>query len=216
MISLDKQIPDYYTQEHKELALAFAAQAAIAIQNARLFAETQRRAAQQEALNTIIAAAATALDLPGLVATSMDRILTATGLQQGGIWAAGHHHRVSIPRRADGCDSPEKGGMEAETPITLAVEDWNGSDVPELVNWMVKTGAGRRHSQQFLHTGDGGGPINRWLGALRTHAQAMATSGSVAPAVRGPTGRHSRRSPAFGARSQGAGATIAAGAGHGY
>ncbi len=97
MISLDKQIPNYYTQEHKDLALAFAAQAAIAIQNARLFAETQRRAAQQEALNTIIAAAATALDLPSLVATTMDRILTATGLQQGGIWAAGHYHRVDIP-----------------------------------------------------------------------------------------------------------------------
>ncbi len=97
MISLDKQIPNYYTPEHRDLALAFAAQAAIAIQNAQLFAETQRRAAQQEALNTIIAAAAAALDLPGLVATTMDRILTATGLQQGGIWVAGHYHRVDIP-----------------------------------------------------------------------------------------------------------------------
>ena len=138
MISLDKQIPDYYTQEHKELALAFAAQAAIAIQNARLFAETQRRAAQQEALNTIIAAAATALDLPSLVATTMDRILTTTGLQQGGIWAAGHHHRVDIPDELMEAIRQNRGEVETETPITLAIEDWNGRDVPELVNWMAK------------------------------------------------------------------------------
>jgi PAS domain S-box-containing protein len=37
MISLDKKEPGFYTQEHAHLALAFAAQAAIAVENARLF-----------------------------------------------------------------------------------------------------------------------------------------------------------------------------------
>jgi PAS domain S-box-containing protein len=41
MITLDKREPGFYTQEHARLALAFAAQAAIAMENARLF-ESER------------------------------------------------------------------------------------------------------------------------------------------------------------------------------
>ena len=41
MIALDKREPEFYTQEHAQLAQAFAAQAAIAIENARLF-ESER------------------------------------------------------------------------------------------------------------------------------------------------------------------------------
>lgn len=37
MLAVDKHDPNFYTPEHAELALAFASQAAIAIQNARLF-----------------------------------------------------------------------------------------------------------------------------------------------------------------------------------
>lgn len=138
MISLDKQIPNYYTSEHRDLALAFAAQAAIAIQNAQLFVETQRRAVQQEALNTIITAAATALDLPSLVATTMDRILTATGLQQGAIWAAGHYHRVDIPKELMEAIGEYRSERQTKIPVTLAIEDWSDDDLPELVQWMAK------------------------------------------------------------------------------
>ncbi len=42
MIAIDKQQPDFYTEKHAQLAMSFAAQAAIAIENARLFDETQR------------------------------------------------------------------------------------------------------------------------------------------------------------------------------
>jgi signal transduction histidine kinase len=38
MLTLDKSEPDYYTARHARLAMAFAAQAAVAIQNARLYA----------------------------------------------------------------------------------------------------------------------------------------------------------------------------------
>ncbi|MBL7163015.1 MAG: GAF domain-containing protein [Anaerolineales bacterium] len=41
MIALDKQEPGFYTEEDARLVLAFAAQSAIAIENARLFEETQ-------------------------------------------------------------------------------------------------------------------------------------------------------------------------------
>ncbi len=42
MIAVDKQQPGFYTEKHAQLAMSFAAQAAIAIENARFFDETQR------------------------------------------------------------------------------------------------------------------------------------------------------------------------------
>ena len=42
-LGIDKQEPDFYTPEHARLAMAFAAQAAIAIENARLFNEEHRQ-----------------------------------------------------------------------------------------------------------------------------------------------------------------------------
>jgi two-component sensor histidine kinase len=44
MIALDKREPGFYTPEHARLAEAFAAQAAIAIENARLYEQAQRDA----------------------------------------------------------------------------------------------------------------------------------------------------------------------------
>jgi two-component system cell cycle sensor histidine kinase/response regulator CckA len=53
MIALDKSDPRFYTQEHARLAEAFAAQAAVAIENARLYQQAQqeiseRRRAEEE------------------------------------------------------------------------------------------------------------------------------------------------------------------------
>jgi diguanylate cyclase (GGDEF)-like protein/PAS domain S-box-containing protein len=42
MLAFDKNIPNFYTQEQSQFALAFAAQAAIAIENARLFSDAQK------------------------------------------------------------------------------------------------------------------------------------------------------------------------------
>ncbi len=51
MIALDRQEPHFYTEEHARLAMAFAAQAAIAIENARLYEELQ---ANMRELQTIL------------------------------------------------------------------------------------------------------------------------------------------------------------------
>ncbi|MCS6910108.1 MAG: diguanylate cyclase [Anaerolineales bacterium] len=48
--SLDKVEPDFYRPKHAERLAAFAGQAALAVENARLFAETQRRAEEQRIL----------------------------------------------------------------------------------------------------------------------------------------------------------------------
>ena len=86
LLSLDKEEPGFYTEHHAALAVAFAHQAAIAIENARLFEETHRRAAHLEALNAIIAATATALDLPALLETALEHVLQALGVEMGVIW----------------------------------------------------------------------------------------------------------------------------------
>jgi signal transduction histidine kinase/ActR/RegA family two-component response regulator/Trp operon repressor len=51
MISLDNHKPGFYTQEHADLAMAFAAQAAIAIRNAQLFDEAQKAKESAESAN---------------------------------------------------------------------------------------------------------------------------------------------------------------------
>ncbi len=69
MLTLDKFTENFYTPEHARLAQAFAAQAAVAIENARLFDETRRllqeteqRVNEQFTVNTISRALASQLD----------------------------------------------------------------------------------------------------------------------------------------------------------
>ena len=63
MIALDKQETDFYTLAHARLAEAFAAQAAVAIENARLFESEQEQRRLNEALALAIAAISGTLDI---------------------------------------------------------------------------------------------------------------------------------------------------------
>ncbi len=63
MIALDSHQPGFYTEEHARLAQTFAAQAALAIENARLFNETDRRARNLETLQTLALTINSSLDL---------------------------------------------------------------------------------------------------------------------------------------------------------
>ena len=47
MLAFNKKEIDYYTQEQSQFALAFAAQAAIAIENARLYTDAQKELAEK-------------------------------------------------------------------------------------------------------------------------------------------------------------------------
>jgi len=67
MITLDKCQPGFYTQEHARLAQAFAAQAAIAIENARLFGETERLKAFNEGVVQGVAEAILIEDTQGIL-----------------------------------------------------------------------------------------------------------------------------------------------------
>jgi signal transduction histidine kinase/CheY-like chemotaxis protein len=74
MLALDKHEKAFYTPEHAQLAIAFAAQAAVAIENARLF-DTERAAREQAeaqnrqmaALNRMAQAVTSTLDLQAVL-----------------------------------------------------------------------------------------------------------------------------------------------------
>jgi GAF domain-containing protein len=63
MLALDKRDPGFYTSEHARLASAFAVQAAIAIDNARLYEEIKRHLEELTALHAIDMAMISSLDL---------------------------------------------------------------------------------------------------------------------------------------------------------
>jgi GAF domain-containing protein len=63
LLNLDKEQAGFYTQHHAQLAAAFATQAAVAIQNARLYAEARAHAAELGQLYTAAREISASLDL---------------------------------------------------------------------------------------------------------------------------------------------------------
>jgi signal transduction histidine kinase/CheY-like chemotaxis protein len=74
MIALDKPGHNFYTQEHARLALAFAAQAAIVIENARLFNQEQQRRRKAEALRELSLALGSTLDVQEVLEQLLERV----------------------------------------------------------------------------------------------------------------------------------------------
>lgn len=77
MLALDKQAVGFYTQEHVRLASAFAAQAAVAIENARLYEETRRHAFELETLADISASLRTAQTVPEMLPLLLEKAVAA-------------------------------------------------------------------------------------------------------------------------------------------
>jgi PAS domain S-box-containing protein len=120
--------PQYWPEPQRETILTFARQAVIALQNARLFEETRRRAVQQEALSAIIAAAATAPDVPTLLETALDFCLRALGLERGGIWIDDFSFSRGLPVELSELSLSHSNPAGYETSRSLVVDDW------ELIN----------------------------------------------------------------------------------
>lgn len=107
-----------------ETLLAFTRQAAIALQNTRLFNETRRRALHQEILNKIIAEAARAPHLKDLVETVLDLTMDAINVHQGGLWVSGYKALRNIPESLGLTETKMAKRRGAGTAGTLAVPDW--------------------------------------------------------------------------------------------
>jgi two-component system, cell cycle sensor histidine kinase and response regulator CckA len=119
----------YYDQVHpwsdaeQEVMLAFSRQAAVALQNARLFDEARRRAAHLEALNAIITAVAGASDLQSLLEIALDNSLKALGLRMGGIWVGETMVLRKLPLLI-GKANAGAGPLGLTSQVTVVVDDW--------------------------------------------------------------------------------------------
>ncbi len=67
LLSLDKQEVGFYRPEHAQLLSAFAAQAALALHNASLFADKTDSLVREQRLNEMIQATSATLDLPSVL-----------------------------------------------------------------------------------------------------------------------------------------------------
>jgi GAF domain-containing protein len=74
MLTLSKNEKAYYDERHARLITTIANQAAVAIENARLYEEAEQRAREMSALLDISGAVASTLELRPLVSTILDQL----------------------------------------------------------------------------------------------------------------------------------------------
>ena len=106
MLALDKRQPEFYTKEHARLAMAFAAQAAIAIHNARLFQETETRAREMASL-AAVGRAMTTLELDDVLNSIAENALQAANTEISSVYLLDEEHKCLIPRSVCGIDWQE-------------------------------------------------------------------------------------------------------------
>jgi PAS domain S-box-containing protein len=76
-------VSNLYTDRDRDLLTAIASQASIAVQNARLFENTQKRNEELAALNEIIGAASQTLELGSMLDTVLEKVLETIGFSAG-------------------------------------------------------------------------------------------------------------------------------------
>ena len=87
MISVQSYEPNKYIDEDTALLEMLAAHAGAAIENARLFEETRRRAVHQAVLNSIISVTAHAGSEPAeILSTTLEQTLSALNMEMGSLW----------------------------------------------------------------------------------------------------------------------------------
>jgi len=83
LLTINKKEPGLYTATMAELALAFANQAAIAIEKARLFEETRRRLAREERLNELAHTLGGEMELATIIPRLLPLVIELTGADAG-------------------------------------------------------------------------------------------------------------------------------------
>ncbi|MBI2997999.1 MAG: GAF domain-containing protein, partial [Deltaproteobacteria bacterium] len=82
-LALSDQKGRIYSDREVALVQTFADQAALALENARLFEETGHRAREQAALNAIATATSQSLRIDDMLRIALDKVLEVTGREQG-------------------------------------------------------------------------------------------------------------------------------------
>jgi PAS domain S-box-containing protein len=122
---------DAFGEHDERLLITLANQAAVAIENARLFEETRRRASRQVALNAIIRASArTGTRLDEILNIALEQTLKALGLDMGAIWLSWSSRGIQrvvargIPSTIDTLMSSASMGGNIALSRTLVINDW--------------------------------------------------------------------------------------------
>ncbi len=158
VISIDKYEPDFYNEKLAELATAFAAQAAIAIENARLL-ETERAAREQaETLRAAAQSLSGTLDIPDVFDLILAELRKAVP------------YRAATVQQLDGTEMVIVGGHgfpNLDELLGLRF-DWRGPDDParELVETLepVIVPDVSARFEHFKEEAHGGGSVKSFMG----------------------------------------------------
>ena len=102
----------------------FTRLAAVALQNARLFDETRRRAIQQESLNAIIASAVLAPSVDVMIMNVVELAIRALAAEKGGIWIDEHIFLRGLPTDFAAVVSQALKAEGISLSATIVVENW--------------------------------------------------------------------------------------------
>ncbi len=133
-INVESPVRDAFGEHDERLMNTLANQAAMGIENARLFEETRRRAIRQVAVNAIISASArVGTGLDEILNIALEQTLKALNLDMGAIWLSWSPR--SVQRIVSRGSPPTINAMMANAVVagdisfarTMVVNDWNNS-----------------------------------------------------------------------------------------
>ena len=101
-ITLDNYKPAAYDESNVETAMAFAYQAAAAIENARLYDETQRRLSELETINRLSASLRTTQPVDEMLNILLNETLNLIQTEHGSIWLYDSAENHLVQRAARG------------------------------------------------------------------------------------------------------------------
>ena len=135
MVVLSYTDPNAYDEHDRDVLVAIASQIAIALQNARLFNETQQRNAELTALNEIISSASQTLELKAILDAVLKQTMQVVGFEGGLITMYNETRdklerivRIGLPGRIP--DDPAEGLEDSlcavifKTKQALVIEDF--------------------------------------------------------------------------------------------
>jgi PAS domain S-box-containing protein len=135
MIALDKREPGFYTQKHARLAEAFAAQAAVAVENARLFHAEREQRELAEALAEATAAVGSTLDLDQVLAAVLEEVRGLLDVTACSVWL--------LASSSAGSTDPETDELicqQAIGPQSEIVRGWRLAPGEGIAGWVARTG----------------------------------------------------------------------------
>ncbi len=136
-INMESPQENTFSEHDERLLSTLANQAAIAMENARLFEETRRRADRQAAISEIVMAATRAgADLDTFLNTVLDQTLRALGLDMGALWLipkerqAPHVATRGIPSSLSTRMIYLQESGQADLSRRIVIEDWSKETGP--------------------------------------------------------------------------------------